>query len=41
MAAQLAQIMVDADIEALAHEGSPWIDRPDLPGWPMGAGVRG
>ena len=37
---QLAQIMVDADIEALAHEGSPWIDRPDLPGWPARAGVR-
>jgi aspartate/methionine/tyrosine aminotransferase len=33
-AAQLARIMVDADIEALTHEGRPWIDRPDLPGWP-------
>jgi GDPmannose 4,6-dehydratase len=33
-AARLAQIMVDADIEALTHEGRPWIDRPDLPGWP-------
>jgi GDPmannose 4,6-dehydratase len=32
-AARLAQIMVDADIEALSHEGRPWIDRPDLPGW--------
>ena len=31
---QLAQIMVDADIEALAHQGSQWIDCPDLPGWP-------
>ena len=31
---QLAQIMVDADIEALEHEGRPWIDRPALPGWP-------
>ncbi|MFZ2013539.1 MAG: GDP-mannose 4,6-dehydratase [Nocardioides sp.] len=34
---QLAKIMVDADIEALAHEGSAWIDRPDLVGWPTGA----
>ncbi len=34
---QLARIMVDADLEALAHEGSPWIDRPDLAGWPTGA----
>jgi GDPmannose 4,6-dehydratase len=33
-AARLAEIMVDADIEALTHEGRPWIDRPDLPGWP-------
>ena len=32
--AQLAQIMVDADIEALEHEGRPWIDRVDLPDWP-------
>jgi len=31
---QLAQVMVDADIEALEHEGRPWIDRPGLPGWP-------
>jgi GDPmannose 4,6-dehydratase len=31
---RLAQIMVDADIAALEHEGRPWIDRPDLPGWP-------
>jgi len=33
-ATQLAQIMVDADLEALAHEGRPWIDRPALTGWP-------
>ncbi len=26
--------MVDADIEALAHEGTAWIDHPDLDGWP-------
>ena len=31
---QLARIMVDADIEALNHEGRPWIDRPILEGWP-------
>lgn len=31
---QLARIMVDADIEALEHEGSFWIDRPRLSGWP-------
>lgn len=29
----LAKIMVEADIEALEHEGRPWIDRPTLPGW--------
>jgi len=31
---QLAQIMVDADFDALAHEGSEWIDHPHLAGWP-------
>ncbi len=31
---QLARIMVDADIEALQHEGKPWIDQPTLEGWP-------
>lgn len=30
---ELARIMVDADVSALAHEGKPWIDRPDVPGW--------
>ena len=25
---QLAEIMVDADVEALTHEGRPWIDSP-------------
>lgn len=30
---ELAKIMVDADIEALRHEGKPWIDRPALPEW--------
>lgn len=29
----LARLMVDADIEALKHRGSPWIDRVDLPTW--------
>ena len=29
---ELAQIMVDADIEALEHEGRPWIDQP---AWPL------
>ncbi len=31
---ELAKIMVDADVEALKHEGKPWIDQPTLPGWP-------
>jgi GDPmannose 4,6-dehydratase len=31
---ELAQIMVDADIEALEHEGRPWIDTVRLEGWP-------
>ena len=26
--------MVDADIEALKHEGKPWIDQPELEDWP-------
>jgi GDPmannose 4,6-dehydratase len=30
---ELATIMVDADIEALTHSGTPWIDRPALPDW--------
>jgi GDPmannose 4,6-dehydratase len=30
---QLASIMVDADILALACGGKPWIDKPALPGW--------
>ena len=32
--AALARIMVDADIEALEHEGRPWIDQAVLPDWP-------
>jgi len=31
--AELARIMVDADIAALDCDGKPWIDRPTLPGW--------
>jgi GDPmannose 4,6-dehydratase len=31
--AELARIMVDADIEALANEGRPWIDKVDLASW--------
>jgi GDPmannose 4,6-dehydratase len=35
---QLATLMVDADIEALAHAGSPWIDRVELASWTTDAG---
>ena len=31
--AQLAKIMVDADVEALEHEGRPWIDKVELASW--------
>jgi GDPmannose 4,6-dehydratase len=34
-AEQLARIMVDADIEALKHEGRSWIDQPTLADWPV------
>ena len=30
---ELAQIMVDADIESVAHSGTPWVDRVKLDGW--------
>ncbi len=30
---ELARLMVDADVEALEHAGSPWIDRVPLPWW--------
>ncbi|OZC68130.1 GDP-mannose 4,6-dehydratase [Rhodococcus sp. 06-418-5] len=33
-APELARIMVDADCEALAHEGQPWIDTPVMKDWP-------
>ncbi|MEP7738188.1 GDP-mannose 4,6-dehydratase [Nocardioides sp. 31GB23] len=32
---ELARIMVDADIEALEHEGRPWYDKVGLPNWPV------
>src|SRR5690349_8229922 len=32
---ELARIMVDADREALKHAGGQWIDKPDLPTWPI------
>jgi GDPmannose 4,6-dehydratase len=31
--AELARIMVDADIEALRHQGARWIDQPKLASW--------
>lgn len=30
---QLVRIMVDADLEALEHQGRPWIDQVALPDW--------
>lgn len=37
---QLARIMVDADLEALEHEGKPWIDRVQLSDWPVPGATR-
>ena len=34
-AIKLAQIMVDADITALANSGAPWVDTVALPHWPQ------
>ena len=31
--AELARLMVDADIAALECDGTPWIDKPTLPAW--------
>jgi len=31
--AELARIMVDADIEALKHDGAHWVDSPKLTSW--------
>ena len=33
----LARLMVDADIEALEHAGTPWIDTVRLDSWPTPA----
>jgi GDPmannose 4,6-dehydratase len=30
---ELARLMVDADVHALAHEGRPWIDTVALESW--------
>jgi GDPmannose 4,6-dehydratase len=30
---ELAKIMVDADLEAIEHAGTPWIDQPKLASW--------
>jgi GDPmannose 4,6-dehydratase len=38
-ATALARLMVDADIEALEHEGTAWIDQPRLDFWPCRAPV--
>ncbi|GAA3203608.1 GDP-mannose 4,6-dehydratase [Microbacterium terregens] len=32
---QLAKLMVDADIEAISHAGTPWIDTVNLDSWKM------
>jgi len=37
---ELARIMVEADIEALTHEGRPWIDQPALTDWPLFESAR-
>lgn len=36
---ELARLMVDADIEALAHAGRPWIDTVRLDSWATQAGT--
>jgi GDPmannose 4,6-dehydratase len=33
MLPELVKIMVAADIKALEHAGSAWVDQPQLPGW--------
>jgi GDPmannose 4,6-dehydratase len=30
---ELARLMVDSDIEALAHAGRPWVDKVQLDSW--------
>ena len=34
---ELAKLMVDADLEAIGHEGTPWIDRVSLKSWEKAA----
>jgi GDPmannose 4,6-dehydratase len=38
---ELAQLMVEADIEALKHAGTPWFDKVRLDSWdaPAARGV--
>ncbi|MBO1750299.1 GDP-mannose 4,6-dehydratase [Actinotalea sp. BY-33] len=36
-AADIARIMVDADLKALEHEAGSWHDTPDVPSWRVGA----
>lgn len=31
---ELVRIMVDADVAALEHAGTPWLDQPPLDYWP-------
>jgi GDPmannose 4,6-dehydratase len=33
---ELAKLMVDADIQALSHAGTPWIDKVQLASWSAG-----
>ncbi|MFD1715599.1 GDP-mannose 4,6-dehydratase [Amnibacterium flavum] len=37
---ELARLMVDADVEALEHQGSPWIDKVDLPSWSVQRSIK-
>ncbi|PRY64655.1 GDPmannose 4,6-dehydratase [Glaciihabitans tibetensis] len=39
--AELARIMVDADIEALANSGTPWIDKVNLASWTSDSSLAG
>ncbi len=39
-AQDLVRLMVDADIEELAHAGTSWIDQPPLAGWPQVGHIR-
>jgi GDPmannose 4,6-dehydratase len=39
-AGEIARLMVDADVDLLKHEGSPWIDRPCHGVWPAPVAVH-